>query len=306
MHDTLVRDALLSHAANESPMTFTSSDMIRAGRRSRTLHRGAWAGSVLAVTLVAGAGLALAPTGSSPPAPGPFALPPGTPLWTTLDSAAFCAEAAAPAEPAIEPTSVVNPKNGFSITIPTEPANHAAARFSCYLMQAVPQLMPGAAFARDPNSPAQTVPLQAFARRVFDPDRPLDTSPPFIEANAVVADTEGVGQVGFAVSPASESVADATANCSHECNVRTGPNGEVVTVLTVESDTGYQLVNINVYRGQTVAFASASNGVPAALTPGQVGAITDGLSPEVGRADLPLSVEDLIEILTAPELTLFP
>ncbi len=77
-------------------------------------------------------------------------------------------------------------------------------------------------------------------------------------------------------------------------------------MLTVESDTGYRLVNINVYRGQTVAFASASNGVPAALTPGQVGAITDGLSPEVGRADLPISVEDLVEILTAPELTLFP
>ena len=306
MHDTLVRDALLSHAANEPPMKFTSSDMIKAGRRSRTLHRGAWAGSVLAVTLMAGAGLALAPTGSSPPAPSPVALPPGTPLWTTLDSEAFCAEAAAPAEPAIEPTSVVNPKNGFSITIPTEPADHAAARLSCYLMRAVPQLMPSAAFARDPNSPAQTVPLQAFARRVFDPDRALDTSPPFIEANAVVSDNDGVGQVGFAVSPASESVADSIANCSRECIVRTGPHGEVVTVLTVESDTGYRLVNINVYKGQTVAIASASNGAPAALSPGQVGAITDGLSPEVGRADLPLSVEDLIEILTAPELTLFP
>ncbi len=176
MHDTLVRDALLSHAANEPPMTFTSSDMIRAGRRSRALHRGAWAGSVLAVTLLAGAGLALAPTGSSPPIPTPVALPPGTPLWTTLDSAAFCAAAAAPAEPAIEPASVVNPKNGFSITIPTEPADHAAARFSCYLMQAVPQLMPGAAFARDPNSPAQTVPLQAFASRVLT--RTARSTPP--------------------------------------------------------------------------------------------------------------------------------
>ena len=28
-------------------------------------------------------------------------------------------------------------------------------------------------------------------------------------------------------------------------------------MLTVESDTGYRLVNINVYKGQTVAFAFA-------------------------------------------------
>ena len=114
----------------------------------------------------------------------------------------------------MQQTSVINPKNGFSIAIPTEPVDHAAARFSCYLMHAVPELVPGAAFARDPNSPAQTVPLQAYPSRVFDPDRPLDTSPPFVEASAVVSDEQGVGQVGFAVSPASESAAEAVANCS--------------------------------------------------------------------------------------------
>lgn len=307
MRDTLVRDALLRHAADEPPMTYTSTDIIRAGRRSRRWHRGAAvAGSVLTAAALAGAALAFAPIATKSPSRQFATLPPGVPMWTNLDSAPFCATAATPVEPTMQRTSVINPKNGFPIAIPTEPVDHAAARFSCYLMHAVREVLAGAAFARDPNSPPQTVPLQAFASRVFDPTRPQDSSPPYYEANAVVIDDQGVGEVGFSVGPAAEPTADAIANCSRMCAVHSGPNGEVVTVLTVESDTGYRLVNINVYRGQTVAFASASNGVPIALAPGQVGAITDATSPPVGRADLPISVEDLIEILAAPQLTLFP
>ena len=102
-----------------------------------------------------------------------------------------------------------------------------------------------------------------------------------------------------------ESTADAIANCIRECTVRSGPNGEVVTVLTIESDTGYRLVNINVYKGQSVAFAFASNGVPTMSAPGEVGAVTAEMSPLVGRADLPISVDDLIAILAAPQLALF-
>ena len=305
MHDTVVRDALLRNAADEPPMAFTSADLMRAGRRSRRLRHGATvAGSALVVAALAGFAFAVIPDRVSAPEYG--RLPIGTPLWTTLDATSFCAIAATAVEPAVAQTSVINPKNGFAIAIPTEPAEHAAARFSCYLMHAVPQAIPGASFARDPNTPAGTVPLQAYVSRAFDPDRPLDTSPPFFSASAVVSDEGGVGEIGFAVGSASESEADAEANCTQTCSVRRGPHGELVTVLTVESDTGYRLVNVNVYRGQTVTFASASNGMPVLSAPGEVEAITNGQSPQVGRAHLPISVEDLISMLTAPQLTLFP
>ncbi len=306
MQDTVVRDALLRHAADEPPMTFTSADMIRAGRRSRRLRvAGGIAGSAVALAVVIGTGIAaIAPERAVPATP--HGVPAGTTVWTYLDAAPFCGMAATPATPTMEPTTVVNPKNGFAIPIPTEPVDHASARFSCYLMALTKQL-PGAMFARDPTTPADTVPLQVYAARAFDPSDPLETAPPFYAASAVIYDEHGVGQVGFAIGPAAQSATEAAANCTGPmCTLRYGPHGEIVTVLTVSSDTGYLLVNINVYRGQTVTFASAENGVPTATAPGQVGVITDGMSPEVGRADLPISVDQLIAILAAPELTLFP
>jgi hypothetical protein len=306
MQDTVVRDALLRNAADEPPMTFTSDDMIRTGRRSRRLrHAGSVIGSALTVALVAGTAIALVSAGSRPLAK-PVTLKPGTPLWTTLDTSSFCAAAAVAQVDAVgSRQTVVNPKNGYPIAIPTEPSEHAASRLSCYLMSAVPAHLPGAAFTRDPNTPADTVPLQVYPGRAFDPSQPEATSLPFFAASAVISDRNGVGQIGFAVSPAAESVAAATTNCQAPvCSVREGPHGEVVTVLSLEWETGYRLVNINVYRGQIVTFASASNGVPSVLAAGEVQAITDDSTPAIGRADLPMSVDDLIDILSAPALTL--
>src|SRR5262249_22877373 len=76
-----------------------------------------------------------------------------------------------------------------------------------YLAAAVPPLLPGVTFHRDPTPPADTVPLQAYPYRVFDPARPNETTPPGISASAVVTDEQGIGDIGFSVSSAYQTAA---------------------------------------------------------------------------------------------------
>ena len=119
----------------------------------------------------------------------------------------------------------------------------------------------------------------------------------------MVTDDRGVGDIGFAASPAYETAAAATANCAAPpCSVRTGPHGETVIVLDGTSKSGYRLVNVYVYRGDTVAFASASNGIPDAVAPGPSEAVSTD-DKKAGRKDLPLTVDQLIEVAAAPSWT---
>lgn len=301
--DSSVRDALLSHTADGPPMPFTADDVIRAGRRSRRWHRAAVAaGAGLTVAALAAAAMMVIPI--LKPAPR-YVLPADVPLWTELDPTPFCDLAAAPvAEPEAAPTTVVSPKNGFPILIPTEPPAHASARFSCYLLAAVPDYLPGASFALAPLAPDGTVPLEVRPGRVFDPDRPLDTSPPYLVSEAVITDAGGVGSIGFSASPAYESADQTIRNCTGECTVRYGPDGEIITVLDIagaDPQRDVRLVNILVYDGETILFASAMNGVSDPVGPFAV-------NPPVlvGRDDLPISIDALIEILLASDFTLFP
>jgi hypothetical protein len=55
----------------------------------------------------------------------------------------------------------------------------------------------------------------------------------------------------------------------------------------------------------TITFASASNGVPDAVTPGASEAVSTD-DKKAGRKDLPLTVDQLIEVAAAPQLDLFP
>jgi hypothetical protein len=121
----------------------------------------------------------------------------------------------------------------------------------------------------------------------------------------VVTDDQGVGDIGFGVGSAYETAASATADCTRPCSLRTGPHGETVTVLDIRTASGYRLVNIRVYQGDTIAFASASNGIPGPAATGP----TDVRSAEdhrPGRKDLPISIDELINLAAAPELNLFP
>lgn len=302
--DTEVRDALLAYTGDQPPLTFTYDHVLASGRRARRRRRIAAAGAGAAVAAVAaGAVLAVLPhTRTAPPEPYEVA----GPSWSTLDPEPYCAAAAKPpAGPAIAPATVVSEKNGYRMRMPTEPAAHAAARFSCFLAKAVPPLLPGADFHLGAGAPAGTRPLRADPVRVFDPARPGDTTPPYFSASAVVSDSKGVGEVGVGVMATAESTADAIANCTGPaCTVRTGPNSETVTVLDTTSSSGVRLVNVYVYRGDTTTVASASNGIPdgAARDPNEARSTAE---QRPGRPDLPLTVDQLITLAAAPELDLF-
>jgi hypothetical protein len=303
---TQISDALITYTGDPPPLTFTYDQVLTAGRRERRLRRITIASSATAVAGVAVSIAALALPRLMSTAP-PTSYTVAGPSWSTVDPTPYCRTASAPPTgPTVAPTTVVNEKNGYRIRIPTEPADHAAARISCYLAAAVPPLLPGVAFYRDPATPAGTVPLQAYPYRVFDPARPAQTTPPGISASAVVTDEQGVGDIGFGVSPAYETAAAAAANCrGPHCSVRTGPHGETVTVLDVTTDSGYRLINVHVYRGDTIIFASASNGTPAAVALDPSQAVSSD-QKKAGRKDLPLSIDQLIELTAVPQLDLFP
>ncbi|WP_430782274.1 hypothetical protein [Actinoplanes sp. G11-F43] len=289
MTDPDLRDALKAYTSGEPPLTFTFDQVVAGGRRVRRRRRLAVAG--VTAVLVAAGGVVL----GRPPAPAPQPLLPAGPSWAALDPGPFCARAgAAPVEPLVEPTTVVSERNGFAIRIPAEPAGHTAARISCYLATVVPPLLPEVTFHRAAAAPEATLPLQAYPGRVFDPADPGETTPPYVTADAVVADARGVGSVGFGSIAAYESSAEAVANCAGDgCSVRTGPNGETVIVLDTTAASGYRTVRVSVYRGDTIGTASASNGVLPAVPAGEaIG--DDELTP--GRPDPLLGVDQLIAV----------
>lgn len=301
--DTQIHDALVAYTGAEPPLSFTYDEVLAGGRRARRRRRFAVVSAAAAVAAVAAGGISLTlPHRSADLPPAPYAV--AGPSWSTLDAAPYCRIASAePTSPLVKPTTVVSEKNNYPIRIPAEPADHAAARISCYLAAAVPPLLPDATtYHRSAPTPADIMPLQAYPGRIFDPERPADTAPPYITADAVVVDEQGAGEIGFGAAPAYESAAEATANCAGSCTVRTGPNGETVTVLESNAASGYHHVEVHVYRGDTIASASASNGVTPPTAPGEA-ISSDELKP--ARQDLPLTVEQLIELACAPQLDLF-
>ena len=293
--DDGIREALTAYTGEEPPLTFTFGEVLTAGRRSRRRRRAA-AATAGSLVFVAVTGIFVTAWTHGREEPPPVAV--DGPAWPALDPAPFCAAASArPSGPVIAPTTVADERTDYPIRIPTEPADHAAARFSCHLSRVVPPLLPGVTFHRFPGQSDGLRPLQAYPARVFDPDRPGDTAPPYFSAEAVVSDREGVGDIGFGVSAASETVADAITSCSG-CAVRKGPHGETVLVHEVTEESGLRLVNVWVHRGDTVAFATASNAIPDENA--------DAQSQQVGRPDPPLTVDQLVEVASAPELDLFP
>jgi hypothetical protein len=111
----------------------------------------------------------------------------------------------------------------------------------------------------------------------------------------------GFGIIAATPELATRAAAEYAAALAAGRVTRSGPRGEVITVNTFGDDSGWQAVTVNVYLGQTNVFASSSNDLPIGTTSGA----TAG-SPRVGRPDLPLTAQQLIDIATAPELNLFP
>lgn len=81
----------------------------------------------------------------------------------------------------------------------------------------------------------------------------------------------------------------------------------MITVLRAGSDRAgrVELVNVRVYRGQAIVFASVVNAnIGAETVPAGQASVLEELP--VGRPDLPLSIDALVDVIAIPELTLFP
>ncbi|XVU29925.1 hypothetical protein ACQPZJ_23395 [Actinoplanes sp. CA-054009] len=285
--DSDIRDALAAYTRDAPPPAFTVTDVVTAGRRRR--RRTVIAGAAAALVLIAGGIAVLARPGGAPYVP-------AGPSWELLEPAPFCA-AATPV-----PTASPSSYNGMPL-----PSRGVEARLSCYLATAVPPLLPSVTYYRDVSTPATTLPLEVYAGRVFDPKRPEETSPPYFTSSAVIRDAEGAGDIGFGLTPRYRPDDEARTECAgRECTIRTGPHGELVTVIDVTMEsTGVRLVNVYVHKADTIVMASASNGLlkEATVDPGRAYSGADYIRT---RDDLPLSVEQLIGVAAAPEMELFP
>ncbi|MBG0564670.1 hypothetical protein [Actinoplanes aureus] len=258
---TDIRDALIAYTGDEPPLTFAYEHVLTAGRRARRRRRiAAAAGGSLVFVAVTGVFMAALPHVRADP---------DVSAGVALDPAPFCA--AAEAEPS-SPAAV----------------EHAAARISCYLLTAVPPLLPEADFQRIPGSSDDVLPLQAY---------PSQETPPIISADALVSDSRGFGEIGFGLYPAAETVEEAIASCAG-CDVRQGSHGETILVHEAVEESRLRRIDVWVHKGDTVVFATATNAVPDATL--------DSDKQEMGRPEPPLDEDQLVELATAPELTLFP
>ena len=277
---TDLHDALVAYTADEPPASFTYDQVLTAGRRARRRRRATAAGIAAVAATVLAAGL-----------PHPVAAP-----LTPAGPSSAPSLCDAPDVLSGDPTSVVTGTNGYRMKIPAEPAARTADRLSCYLTRSVPEAMRGFTFLHDPAAPAGKLPLPAFPPRVFEPARPGDRVPPVVTASAEFGDENGAGELGFGLSPRWQDDAAAIAGCTGACSVRSGPKGEVATVHEATGANGYRSIGVTVYCGETVVLAVLTNGEradPAAV-------------PQPGRADLPITVDELIRLASAPQLALFP
>lgn len=270
MPDTFVHDALVAYTDDAPPMTLSSDRVIAAGRRRRNRHR-AGLFSATAVVLA----LAVTVTNLAPNAPPPTVF--AGPQWTYLAPAVPCAEASQPADPqpSATPSSVLNKDNGFRIPIPNEQPDHAAARFTCFLMQAVPLRLPaGTLFApmdgfTAPGGQPLEMPAHGTGVSVTATElggrQEIVTSSAFI-AVALVGNDREWGKVEFDVFPQTQTGAQAAAACRAErpptCTVTTRPHGEIVLVDRDSRPDGFREIEVQVYRGTEVVAASAANGAP--------------------------------------------
>lgn len=171
---------------------------------------------------------------------------------------------------------------------PSIEAEARQARITCYLTTAVPRLLPGASFATL-HGPALTQPLEAYASADM---------PDGFDASALVRDAAGIGSLVFSVSPARGGAPTQEACTSKGmCELRTGPHGETIAVYTSRSgsgeDKGYVGYTVYAYERGTLVIAASSNANDK-----------DGESRPT-RPQPPLGLDQLIEIATATDLSVF-
>jgi hypothetical protein len=272
MNDTDMTQALRAHVADGPPMRITSDGVIAAGRRSRHRRWLASAGGAagLAAVVVVTAMAFTARTGPSGHTVG------GPPPLTTCASLQP-SPVPAPTQSAVPARATMDPG-----------AESAAPRVSCYLLSAVPALMPGFTFTPNPARRGTSA-LVAVPGGMGGGD--LE-----VTATSLATDASGTGLLIVSVSRATESPADED-HCTGphaKAQCRTGPNGERIEIYDFGAEPdGTHNITVYVYSGQTFILAGASNAGETQNAPRT-------------RPSPPLSVDELITLATAPELKLYP
>jgi hypothetical protein len=272
MNEQAIQDALRVYVTiDEPPVRLRSDQVVRAGRRSRAVHRLGYAGGVVALSgmVAVGGHVAGGLFGST-------ANQPGSPTWTydpTVCASIPSAAAIVPTENAPAPAQM----NG---------SNQLADRMSCYLRTAVPAAMPGATFA---DNPARGTPYLVAGPGMFEGEG--------FAATALVTMAAGTGLLLFQATHETISTDTWTSRCNGpdakgEC--RTGPHGERIQIMDFGPDSaGVWVRTVMVYSGQTTILAGAHNAPES-----------DNSRPTM--TEPPLTVEQLIALACDPALVLFP
>lgn len=303
-----VREALLASIPDAPPAGYTAQSLLAAGARDRRRRRLIAASASLAAVGVVLAGAAVVPglmqQRGAQPAARPIGIA-GEP-WYELDLSPYCNAAAS----TMTPEQIASAYQSFAEPHPAEAPDTIANRMACYLLDVVPDYLPGAVFYVDPYDfvpvPEELFDGRPLAVALGDPKGPPDNPNVVVfNAKAMVADAEGVGSIEFRAYPAGDwspqDMADHCRDRPMQCELRTGPRGEVVGVWTTVEPDGYRLVNVDVHLGESIAMAVVTNADhsvrswdPAAGESGY----------RVGRRGPPLTVEELIAILASPRLAI--
>lgn len=278
MADQDLRDRLIAYVADEPPRTLTAQSVLRAGRRARTVHRLGVASAV--VVLAAGA---LLPTVLLRPTPG---LAPGDPTPTLagegpLDPALRCASAAAPTPPVAVRVAAGPGDESGAPGRPDAKVDRTAARLTCSASELVAARLPRFRFAAlhdalQGGRPRPTEPLEFY----------VEPSGRFL-ADAVAIDERGAITLGFEIAGSSR-----LPTCDPDsCTRHTGPRDEQILVLGGEA--GH---HIEVHTGHTVVVFWELR------LDGRVRLSSPDGHP---RDELPLSVDELIEVALDPRLDVF-
>ena len=281
MADLDLRDRLNAYVAAEPPRTLTAEAILRAGQKARRVHRLGFASAMTVLVATA----AVVPTVLLRPTPSlaPAGTTPTVTGGVTLDPTHLCTTAGAPTPPAAVrvDSTPANPPGGSAL--PDAEIDSMAAQLRCAVSDLVAAKLPGFRFtglhsALQGGRPRLTEPLEFY----------VEVPGPRFVTDAVAIDERGAVTIGFDVARHSRMVTCEPPSCTR----RDGPDGE--QVLVSEGEGGR---TVEVHTGQTVVYVFEL--------------LVDGRLPlsaqEHGqpRDDLPLTVDQLIEIAVDPRLDIF-
>jgi hypothetical protein len=299
---TDVRDILARALPDAPSVPITRETAVAAGRLAARRRRSlVAAGAAGAATMLVIAGAALLPGGLARSTSAAASAEPSGPATAgpSADPTATSAPSAAPTTPEPTATSEPTPVRPPVMRRLTEPRAAATARLTADLKAAVRPVLPASVLR----------PVTVLWTSGTRTHRPLEVFR--IEGVymglAKVSDSQGIGSVDFHLNPylgenPKRSFAGYCAVVlppTESCETRIGPGGELITIEVGHPSTDSPVVE---YRVDLVK----ADGTALVCVARNVGDATDPNVGPVQRPDPPLTVDQMVEILLAPGLTLYP